>query len=60
MAIQRVEVATSDALGTLTKTAAGTVSAGHVLRVEYDDTKTTAELYEALRKLADDIQRLEQ
>jgi len=59
MAIQRVEAALGDDYDALTKTAAGTLTAGHIVRVEYEDTAETQDLYQALRKLAERVLTLE-
>ncbi len=60
MTIQRFEVAVRDNHGDLTISALGAVAAGHVVRVEYDDTARTIDLHLALVKAAERILTLEQ
>jgi len=60
MTIQRVEVAIGDDQDNLTNTAAGTLTAGHIVRLEYQDTATTLDLHNALTHLRDKITQLEE
>lgn len=55
MTTQRVEVAIGDTYDALTITAAGTLTAGHIVRMEYDDAATTESLYDAIEKLRNKI-----
>lgn len=60
MTIQRFEVAVGDSFDDITKSAAGTVTAGHAVRVEYDDTISSDELVIALGKARDKVLQLEE
>lgn len=60
MATQRFEVAVTDDHDSLSLTAAGTVSAGHIVRVEYDDTADSRDLHLALVLAAEKILQFEE
>lgn len=60
MASQQFDVAVRDDHGDITTTQTGTVAAGHVIRVVYDDTQRTIDIHQALVKAAERILSLEQ
>lgn len=59
MTIQRVEVAIGDDQDSLTTSATGTLTAGHIVRLEYQDTAETLDLHNAITHLRDKITQLE-
>jgi hypothetical protein len=60
MTTQRIDVAIGDDQDSLTNTGAGTLTADHIVRLEYDDTATTLDLHNALTHLRDKITQLEE
>ena len=59
MTTRRFEVAIGDSHDSLSNSAAGTLTAGHIVRVEYDDSAETFDLHNALVKDKEKILQLE-